>query len=507
MKNRILIVDDEKSNLMYLNSLLGAEYTLYITRSGAEAIERANECVPDLILLDIIMPEMDGYEVLSELKKGEKTKEVPVIFITGLTSTKDETKGLEMGADDYISKPFQDEIVRLRIRNQLKLVNNMRLIIEKELAEKTSRAKSEFLSRMNHEIRTPLNAIIGLTNLALHVDDPVKRHGYLEKSSAASRHLLRLIEDVLDVSDLREGNFLLDSSEMLFKPMIQRILKQAGPQFKKKSQVLNTEIDPSIPEILLGDERRLAHVIGKLLSNAAKFTQGNGIISLKASVILAEEENLTVQIDVSDNGIGIPKDRQDEIFTMFGHQNDGVSRKYDGAGLGLHLSKTIVEMMGGKIWVESEPGKGSRFSFTFRALRKTPEPEKATSSTFSGKTALLADDIEINRDIIMAILEDTQMQFVCAENGREVAEIFEADQKKFDVILMDINMPVLDGVGAARRIRALDTPEAKRVPIIAVTANTTPEDIKSYYAAGMNDHIKKPVDFDEVIRKISTHIL
>ena len=679
IKNRILIVDDEKTNLMYLNNLLGTEYTLYMARGGKEAIEIANEYVPDLILLDIVMPEMDGYEVLSVLKKTEKTRKIPIIFITGLTSNEDETKGLEKGADDYINKPFLDAIVQLRIRNQLKIVNQMdtldkrlnqqtlmttiaqsflgsddkknlltntlrmtgefmeisqallfmleddgftltcrnewidpklglpsrvgyqmilkepmlsfiknirpgveknaclnsnepvfkttmapyrlnfqnyittpffikeemiglidfskgttekewsdseinlatlfasilsgvferekmeRTILVKEIAERSSRAKSEFLSRMSHEIRTPLNAIIGMTYLARNAETPNKRNEFLEKSTAASNNLLKLIEDVLDISDLSDGSFKLGNSEFRFEKMLKDVLKQASQVFEKKHQTLSTEIDTSIPEILIGDEGRLSQAIDSLLSNASKFTPDKGSIHVKASATKRKNDFLTIQIDVTDTGIGIPKDKQDIIFDAFEQIDGGIDRKYDGAGVGLYLAKTIVEMMGGKIWVESEPGKGSKFSLTFQTQIKAPEAESETLTSFSGKTTLLVDDVEINREIVMAILEDTKMEFVCAVNGREAVDIFSSDPKKFDIIFMDINMPEMDGVEATSRIRSLGA-EGSKVPIIAITANTSPDDVKKYFDAGMTDHIKKPADFDEVLYKINLHL-
>jgi len=506
MKNKILIVDDEKSNLLYLNALLGEEYTLYIARDGAEALSRAGTYSPDLILLDIIMPGMDGYEVLAELKKAENTRQIPVIFITGLSGSEDERKGLILGAADYITKPFSDAIVQLRIRNQLKIVNNMRLIIEKELSEKSSRAKSEFLSRMSHEIRTPMNAIIGMTSLARATDDLVKKNDYLDKSAAASRDLLRLVEDVLDISDLSDGKFLLDSSEFRFGDMLAGIIQKADHWFEKKQQVFNSDIDPSIPDIIIADERRLTQVIENLLSNASKFTQEHGKISLKAFGLNVQDDQLTLQIDVIDEGIGISKDKQIIIFDAFEQVDGGISRKFGGAGLGLHLSKTIIEKMGGRIWVRSEHGKGSKFSFTFHAKLKPPDVDTDRVTSFVGKTILLVDDIEINREIVMAVLEQTHSNFVCASNGREALGIFAADPAKFDIILMDINMPEMDGVEATRRIRAHSSEEGATIPIIALTANTNPDDVKSYFAAGMTDHIGKPADFNEIFRKISQHI-
>jgi len=502
IKSKILIVDDDRMNLMYLNNLLSAEYTLYMAKDGAQAIKRVNEYLPDLILLDIIMPGMNGYEVLSLLKEAERTRDIPVIFITGLSGDEEEMKGLELGADDYISKPFNDAIVRLRIRNHLKIINQMHLIIEKELAEKSSRAKSEFLSRMSHELRTPMNAIINMTTLARNTEDMVKKNSYLDKSAVASRDLLRLVEDVLDISDLGDSRVKLNSAEFCFDAMLRSVLQKAEQLLGKKQQTFSADIDPSIPKILVGDERRLAQVIENLLSNAGKFTPENGLVQLKASGINVDNDYITIQIDVTDNGIGIPKDKQDVIFTTFEQADGGINRKYGGVGMGLYLSKIIVEKMGGEIWVESEPGQGSKFSFTFIAQIKQPGAETEKRTSFIGKTTLLADDIEINREIVMTLLEETQMQFVCARNGREAVEIFSANPAKFDLILMDVNMPEMDGVEATRRIRAL-TPKGALVPIIAITANTSPEDVENYLAAGMTSYLGKPTDLKEVLRKIN----
>jgi len=380
------------------------------------------------------------------------------------------------------------------------------LIIEKELAEKSSRTKSEFLSRMSHEIRTPMNAIIGMTNLARNSDDPVKRDDYLEKSAAASQDLLRLIDGVLDISDLSDGKFKLDSAEFCFEAMLQSVLRKANLSFGKKHQTLSADIGSPIPDLLMGDERRLSEVIDNLLENASKFTPDHGAVQLKAFVTNTENDLLTIQIDVIDSGIGVPKDKQDLIFAAFEQVDGGIDRKYGGAGLGLHLCKAIIEKMGGEIWVESEPGKGSKFSFTFRVQMKSSGFETETPASFSGKKMLLVDDIEINREIVMAILEQTQIETVCAVNGREAVEIFARDPDGFDVILMDINMPEMDGVEATRRIRALGTGNSSRVPIIALTANTNPEDVKNYFAAGMTDHAGKPVDFDEIFCKIDLHL-
>ena len=506
MKNSILIADDQKVNLLVLNGILNEEYTLYMARDGIEAVEKAKAYLPDLILLDILMPGMDGYEVLSELKKFESTKNIPVIFISGLGSDEDETKGLRLGAEDYIAKPFNKMIVRLRVKNQLKIINQMRLIIEKELAEKSSRAKSEFLSRMSHELRTPMNAVIGMLDLAGATDDPGKIADRLKKANSAARGLTLLIDNILDIADIESDYLELAESEFSFADMIQNISDEIFAFIDGKQQIFSKEIDPSIPDAVICDEKRLSQVIMNLLLNANKFTGDHGLIRLHGFVLNRDSDHITIQIDITDNGIGISKEQQNSLFTAFEQLDGGSDRKYGGAGLGLYISKRIVEKMGGTIWVESEPGAGSKFSFTFGAHIKTDEKSSGSGTSLNGKTALLADDVEVNQEIIKAILEDTGLEFVCAFNGREAVDLFASDPAKYDVILMDINMPEMDGVEAARRIRAIGTPEAFSVPIIAVTANTSKEEVNGYISAGMTEHIGKPIDYDELLRAINKHI-
>jgi len=500
-KNSILIVDDEKSNLLYLNQILSMDYTIYTARTAEEGIQKAKEYLPDLILMDIIMPGMDGYEALAELKKIDSTREIPVIFITGLTSSEEEVKGLDLGAGDYITKPFSDAIVKLRVRNQLKIKNQTQLIIAKEITERSSCMKADFLSRMSHEMRTPMNIIIGMTTLAQNTDDAEQRNDYLEKAGSASRQLLRLIDDVLDISGMEEGGFKLVPGEFSFSAMLKNVFEKAGAGFKEKHQTFTRDIDPSIPEYICCDEKRLSAVILNLLSNASKFTGDGGAVQFKACILKKEKDWLTLQVEIKDSGIGISKEQQKNLFLAFEQLDGGIKRKYTGAGLGLLISKKIVHMMGGEIWVESEAGKGSLFGFTFKAQIKT---KTASTVSFQGKTALLAEDVAINREIVIAMLEGTGLEIVSAANGRDAVELFSSNPEKFDYIFMDINMPEMDGVEAARQIRTL--PAGETVPIIAMTANVLPEEVKNYLAAGITDHIGKPIDFEKLLYLMSLHM-
>jgi CheY-like chemotaxis protein len=257
---------------------------------------------------------------------------------------------------------------------------------------------------------------------------------------------------------------------------------------------------------LIGDENRYETIIMCLLSNAVKFTPEQGAIQLIASVRETENESITLQVEVVDNGIGIPEEQQEEIFAPFVQADGGIDRKFSGAGLGLSIAKRFIELMDGAIWVESEPDKGSRFVFTTKLQVKEPEAAGSGPVFYEGMTALLADDVEINRDIVMALLEDTGLKFVCAENGQEAVDHFTADPEGFHIIFMDINMPVMDGVEATRQIRAYESTVGFNTPIIAITANVLMNEVETYYAAGMTDHIGKPVDYDILIEKMKKHV-
>jgi CheY-like chemotaxis protein len=347
---------------------------------------------------------------------------------------------------------------------------------------------------------------MGMTALAKNASENEKREDMLDKISSASCHLLKLIDDVLDMSDIEDNKLRLSCSEFSFAVIIRDILNKVNQDIKKKKQSLTANIDSSIPDTLIGDERRLTQILLNLLSNAGKFTPEQGSIQINAFVREVEDETLTMQIEVIDNGIGISEEQREKLFVAFEQADGGIDRKFGGAGLGLAISKHIVGLMGGEIWVESKLGKGSKFVFTVKMQLRAPEAKADAPISLESKTALLAEDVEINREIVIAMLEDTGLQIVCAENGQEAVELFLKNPDMFNVILMDINMPVMDGMEATRRIRALDTPQGSVVPIIAMTANVLMSEVETYLAVGMTDHIGKPVDFDKLLSKLYKYL-
>jgi len=378
VKNTVLVVDDEKANLIALTQILNNDYIVYAAKNGQEAVETAKESLPDVILLDVLMPDMDGYETITALKSFEGTRNIPVIFITGLNDIDSEKKGLALGAADYIPKPFNSDIVRLRVGNQLKIVNHTRTLAAKEEVEYLSRAKSEFLARMSHEMRTPMNAIMGMMQIIKMRGMPDNLKDYTSKIEEASRQMMCLIDDALDISGMEYGVFKLSDSAFNFNAMVESLSQEISYNASWKRQTLKFKVDPLIPASMEGDEKRLKQVITALLANAVKFTPENGEIYFEARVHEEENDITTLKIEVTDNGIGISKEQQNKLFKIFEQVDGSNTRKYGGIGAGLALSKHIVEMMGGTIWIESELEKGSSFFFTCK-LRKIQQnfPAKA----------------------------------------------------------------------------------------------------------------------------------
>jgi len=565
------------------------------------------------------------------------------------------TTELRITEDIYVSTEitpvFQHNMLTGNIILIKDITQSKKLI---EVTKTESRYKSEFLSNMSHEIRTPMNAIIGMVNIGKSAPDMERKNYCLSRIDEASRHLLGLINNILDISKIEAGKFELSSEEFIFEKMLQQIVNVVKFRADEKNQTLSIRIDKAIPENLVGDDQRLAQVITNLIGNAVKFTPEHGWIRLNTTLLEAKEAVCTIQFDVIDSGIGISAEQQARLFQSYTQAETNTSRKYGGTGLGLTISKNIVEMMGGRIWIESQPGKGSIFSFTvhlakgaeekrnllslnlipeglrilavdidpdfldyfndisgrigiacdtagtceealdlvnkkgayniyfidremgsdhggielIRELKSRPKAEPKSvivlfsgvdwseiageakaagvdkfiqkpvfpsaimdilseylgaskehaeetsidTDLFAGSRILLAEDVDVNREIVMAMLEPTGLKIECAANGLEAVRMFSQAPDSYDLIFMDVQMPEMDGCEATRRIREIEAqPEYQnrrqsgQIPIIAMTASVFREDIEKCLAAGMNGHIGKPLDYGEVIRQLKIY--
>jgi len=386
-----------------------------------------------------------------------------------------------------------------------KMVQTLKEMLQR--AETATRTKSEFLARMSHEIRTPLNGIIGMTYLAIKNKPEPGQLEYLQRINNAAKTLLGIINDILDFSKMEANKMDLHNASFRLSDTLQSVYDLMLVKSQEKDLDLYFKVNEDVPDILRGDSLRLAQVLINLCTNALKFTD-QGSVGLVVSLRNRTGKVIELQFAAHDTGIGISKSAQENIFDSFSQVDGSNSRQYGGTGLGLAISRLLVQMMGGEIWVESELGKGSTFYFTVRMQEGKPEELKSREAdvptlddaVLPSLHVLLVEDNEINQEIAREILKDMGLEVVLAENGVEAVEMW--DKENIDLILMDIQMPVMDGLAATQAIRSSSNPYAKGIPVIAMTANAMTGDKEKSLEAGMDEHITKPLDINELRRAL-----
>ncbi|PIB34731.1 hypothetical protein BFP72_04570 [Reichenbachiella sp. 5M10] len=378
------------------------------------------------------------------------------------------------------------------------------LIAAKESAIKSEKAKEAFLANMSHEIRTPLNSVIGFTKLMAATQLNITQHKYMEAINWSSNHLLSLVNDILDISKIESGKIQLEKTVFDLKHTVDSCMESFSVPICQKNINIKIDIDESLPQYFHGDPVRVNQILTNLISNSIKFTE-RGTIGLKVFKKKSDKNGYRVGFEVSDTGIGIPKDKIDHVFEIFTQANSDTTRKYGGTGLGLPIVKQLVEIHKGNIYVTSKIGKGTKFDFSLlleeaESLEKVIHQSKFLDSEIQTKKILIVEDHEMSQFLIKSTLDGQNLDYDIAKNGKIAIDML--NKKEYDIILMDLHMPVMDGVRTTQIIRNVYSEPLKNIPIIAMTASAMSSDIDTCMNCGMNDYISKPFKTEELFSKI-----
>ena len=556
MNRNVLIVEDSPVQAEALRAdLEEAGYDVAVARDGVEALARLSANGFGLVVSDVVMPNMDGYALCRAIKADPELAATPVVLLTSLADPLDIVRGLEAGADHFLRKPYErDQLVsriesillnrELRQGGQVQMgvelsflgqrfmitserqqildllistfqdlvVTNRQLRArETELADardalemalhqatEATRLKSQFLATMSHEIRTPLNGVVGMLSLLLDTELSAEQRDCAETARSSGELLLEIVSDILDLSKIEAGKLDLEVRDFDLRTAISDVADLMAPRANAKALELITLVHPDVPPVVCGDPGRLRQILLNLVGNAIKFTD-TGEVVVRATVDEEIEGALVVRLEVIDTGVGLTPDEQARVFESFTQADASTTRRYGGTGLGLTICRQLVELMGGELGVESQPGEGSRFWFTARLGRASASSEasarqstRVETRTRSRAHVLVVDDNIVNRKLATKMLERLGHRVDIAADGLEAVEaILRTD---YGVVLMDCHMPGMDGCEATREARR--RLGGRRLPIIAMTASATTTDEQLCLEAGMDDFLAKPMTLE-----------
>jgi CheY-like chemotaxis protein len=513
--SRILIVDDNENIRDVLEEILVLEgYEVYSCSHAEEALDQAKTVLPDLFLLDIRLPNIDGIELCRILKKDPTTSSIPIIFISGLLGMEEKVRGFNAGAADYITKPFHNLDVLIRVNTHLMLRKNAlqlksmnddleqkieertaELRVALDMAEEANHAKSDFLSNINHEMRTPLNGVLGMLKLmgTLPMDDDMEMYHSLAEFSA--RQLSAVISDILEYTQLDAGSMKLRYTSFSLYECLNKVCLLQKTHAENKGLDLSWTL-PDAPAFFVSDEIRLVQIVSNLLINAIKYSV-SGAITLRCT--LTE----VLKIEVRDQGPGIPESRIEDIFKPFIQLESPYTKEHNGTGLGLAICRSLSLALGGSLELESREGEGS--CFTLILPRQKEEPGKTDQQSKDilplerPPLILVVEDDTINLYLLEQILESRGWEVLQAMNGEEALEELNSSQP--DLILLDMGLPKKSGYEVLKEVRSMG--QYDDLPIVAVTAYSHKEDLERFEAAGINDVITKPISEEALFQSIS----
>lgn len=512
-KINLLIVDDKAENIIALEALLNRkDLNIITTTSPNEALRICWDTDIAIALVDVQMPEMNGFELVEILKSNARTKEIMIIFVTAIsTEAKYAIKGLNAGAVDYLYKPLDPYITSAKVDAFIQLIKSQRqvnaknkqlekiqtdLIRAKEEAERSKRAKENFMANMSHEIRTPVNGIIGLVNLLKKEASTGLNKEILNLLEASANSLLGVINDILDLSKIEAGKYTINFAETDIREVITQSFNLLKLRAAEKNINLILDIDQTLPKCIIADALRLNQIFLNLLSNAVKFTN-DGNVTFSVKVLAEKTSTAYLKFTVSDTGIGISKENINNIFNSFEQVESTQTRGYGGTGLGLSIVKKLVELKGGELDVQSELGKGSCFSFSkwYKTVKddqigKPSVTIAKMANSLADLSILVAEDNSINVFLIKKILTDWKVNATIVSNGAEALETLA--ENHFDLILMDTYMPVMNGLDAIKQIREGAVSGKESIPIISFSAGVLETDKESARKVGADDIIGKP---------------